>query len=97
MSLTVKELFDSVDKKIMGQVKWNEKINCRLPGVYCVSISSKEDVLETIEEYPVSLNKIEEWIEYVPDMKADGKRQYYTLEKQELLLEIELINTIQQN
>lgn len=53
MSLTVKELFDSVDKKIMGQVKWNEKINCRLPGVYCVSISSKEDVLETIEEYPV--------------------------------------------
>ena len=74
MSLTVKELFDSVDKKIMGQVKWNEKINCRLPGVYCVSISSKEDVLETIEEYPVSLNKIEEWIEYVPDMKVDGNR-----------------------
>lgn len=74
MSLTVKELFDSVEKDIMGQVKWNEKINCRLPGVYCVSISSKADVLEKIEEYPVSLSKIEEWIEYVPNMLIDGEK-----------------------
>ena len=74
MSLTVKELFDSVGKEIMGQVKWNEKINCSLPGVYCVAISSKEDALETIEEYPVSLNAIEEWINYVSEMKIDGNR-----------------------
>lgn len=71
MSLTVKELFDSVGKEIKGQVKWNEKINCDLPGVYCVSISNNENVLKTIEEYPVSLNVIEEWINYVPDMRID--------------------------
>ena len=74
MSITVKELFDSVGKEIMGQVKWNEKVNCGLPGVYCVSISSIEDVLETIEEYPASPNKIGEWIEYVPNMKIDGNK-----------------------
>lgn len=74
MPITVKELFNSVGKEIMGQVKWNEKINCSLPGVYCVAISSKEDVLETIEEYPVSVNKIEEWIEYVPNMKIDWNK-----------------------
>lgn len=72
MSLTVKELFDSVNKEILGQVKWNEKINCDLPGVYCVSISSKVDVLRTIEKYPVSFNAIEEWIYYVPTMRIDG-------------------------
>lgn len=72
MPITVKELFDSVDKEIMGQVKWNEKITCDLPGVYCVSISNNENILKTIEEYPVSLNAIEEWFNYVPDMRIDG-------------------------
>lgn len=72
MSITVKELFDSVSKEIMGQVKWNKQITCDLPGVYCVSISSKEDVLKTIGKYPVSLNAIEEWISYVPAMRIDG-------------------------
>ena len=54
MPITVKELFDSVGKEIMEQVKWNKKIDCRLPGVYCVSISNQVDVLETIKEYLVS-------------------------------------------
>lgn len=72
MSLTVKGLFDSVGKEIMGQVKWNEKITCDLPGVYCVSISNNENVLKTIEKYPVSLNAIEKWINYVPAMRIDG-------------------------
>lgn len=74
MPITVKELFNSVGKEVMGQVKWNENINCSLPGVYCVSISSMDDVLETIEEYPVSLNKIGEWIEYVPTIQVDGSK-----------------------
>jgi len=72
MPITVKELFNSVGKEVMGQVKWNEKINCSLPGVYCVSISNNENVLKTIEEYPVSLSSVEEWINYVPDMRIDG-------------------------
>lgn len=72
MPIPVKELFDSVGKEIMGQVKWNEKIACDLPGVYCVSISNNENVLKTIEKYPVSLSEIEEWINYVPNMKIDG-------------------------
>lgn len=73
MTITVKKLFDSVGIEIMGQVKWNERIECNLPGVYCVSISNKSDKLKTIEEFPVALEIIEEWIKYVPNMRIDDK------------------------
>lgn len=72
MPLTVKELFNSVDKEIMGQVFWGENIECSLPGVYCVSISEKAGELKTIDEYPVSIREVEEWIKYVPGMRIDG-------------------------
>lgn len=71
MPITVKELFDSVGREIMGQVKWNEKIECNLSGVYCVSISNRVDMVETIEKTPVSLKVVEEWIKYVPNMRID--------------------------
>lgn len=74
MSLTVKELFNFVGKEIIGKVKWGEKIDCNLPGVYCVSISDDEYILKTIEEYPVSLKAIRDWIDYVPGMRIDGEQ-----------------------
>lgn len=74
MSLTVKELFNFVGKEIIGKVKWGEKIDCNLPGVYCVSISDDEDILKTIEEYPVSFKAIRDWIDYVPGMRIDGEQ-----------------------
>ena len=32
MPITVKELFDSVGKEIMGQVKWNERLTVVYQG-----------------------------------------------------------------
>jgi hypothetical protein len=81
MPTTVKELFQAVGKDILGQVKWGQKINCIVPGVYVIAMASTADRMVCCDEAPISKKMVEGWIDYVPKLSLD-----YGLPKTEELI-----------
>lgn len=73
MPTSVKQLFNSNGKEIMGQVKWGQRVNCQMPGVYVVAMATVADEIVCYEDAPVSKHLVEEWINYVPQMLIDNQ------------------------
>lgn len=73
MPTSVKQLFNSNGKEIMGQVKWGQRVNCQMPGVYVVAIATVADEIVCYEDAPISKHLVEEWINYVPQMLIDNQ------------------------
>lgn len=76
MATSIKELVEKVGlspAKIQS-VKWNTPIDCKLEGVYIVSLSDSAESKITMEELPLSMDILKKWIE---------KLGYFTLDKKE--------------
>ena len=73
MPTSVKQLFNSNGKEIMGQVKWGQRVNCQMPGVYVVAMANVADEIVCYEDAPISEHLVEEWINYVPQMLIDNQ------------------------
>ena len=71
MPTSVKQLFQAVGKDILGQVKWGQKINCTVPGVYVVAITPTAEKMVCCDEAPVSKKMVEDWINRVPKLSLD--------------------------
>lgn len=82
MPTTVKQLFQDVGKSILGQVKWGQKINCNVPGVYVVAMTPTAEKMVCCDDAPISKKMVEDWINYVPKLSLD-----YGLPKTEELMQ----------
>lgn len=71
MPTTVKQLFQDVGKNILGQVKWGQKINCTVPGVYVVAMTPTAEKMVCCDEAPISKKMVEDWINHVPTLSLD--------------------------
>lgn len=74
MPRSVKQLFINSGKEILGQVKWGQKINCKFPGIYVVAITDSAEEVVCSDDVPISEKIVQDWINYVPKLKLDGKR-----------------------
>lgn len=65
-------MFEENGKTISGQVKWPDIVDCNEPGVYVVAITPVADKMLCYDEAPISIELIERWINYVPNMTLNN-------------------------
>lgn len=68
MPTTVEELFEKNSKKILGQAKWGDRVNCDAPGVYVVAMTPIANKMLCFNDAPISKVTVQEWINRVPQM-----------------------------
>lgn len=76
MPITIKQLVEKVGlpSTAIEVVKWNTPIECKNEGIYIVSLSENAELNRTIEEIPISMTILEDWIQ---------KLGYFTIDKEE--------------
>lgn len=79
MPISVSQLFDSVGIEIEGKAKWGNMFSANKKGIYVIALSDEENNLKCIKKPIFNKYVIEEWINYVPEMRLDGEKP--TIEK----------------
>lgn len=77
MPISIKQLFNSLGKEILGQVKWGQKIDCKYPGIYVVAITHSAEKIVCLDEAPISVKAVRDWLDSVPKLVLDGIRPRY--------------------
>jgi hypothetical protein len=74
MPIAPADLFARVGLTIKSAVPWGQKVPCDGPGVYAVCLSGDASRNSPVSpQAPLSLDRVREWIEYVPTFTLDGK------------------------
>ncbi|WP_289746306.1 hypothetical protein [uncultured Bacteroides sp.] len=76
MATSIKELVEKVQlspDKIQS-VKWDTPINCKSEGVYIISMSDTAESKITMEEFPISIDILKNWIKKLDYFTLDGEK-----------------------
>jgi hypothetical protein len=74
MPTTIAQILASEGLALKGVVKWGNRVNSNSGGVYIVSLSSDPSQnFGVLENTPLSLDVIKEWLSRVPTFRLDGK------------------------
>lgn len=74
MPTTVAQILASEGLALKGPVRWGNRVNCNSCGVYIVSLSfDPSQNLGILENAPLSLEVIKEWLDKVKTFRLDGR------------------------
>lgn len=76
MPITIKQLVKEVGlaSTNIQEVKWNTRINCKEEGIYIISLSENAEINQTVTEFPISMNVLENWIKKLGYFTIDGQK-----------------------